>query len=687
MKILSSYENIYAGMKLVRFRVQNYKKVNDSGWVTCSDLTTFVGKNEAGKSVTLRGLSKLNPSDGQPYDGLKEFPRRRFSDEFEKQDWVASSAEFQLSADEIREMENGFPILKGIKSVIVSRHYSGKMNFEFVPNYHLADTSIGTFTTHLRKWHDIIQDVTVENGRGERIQAIKAAAMPFLQQEIKQLEGKSSTSETTDEQFNKVNNTLTPNFNETWEKETFKAVVGDLEQFRSQFQDRNQVKKAEEWVKKNMPKFLYFDRYDVIESAIDVLHFITRLKENPTDPRLRTTKCLFQHVGLDLNRITGLDPARTDKSTDELRRMADERSIRMSSASAAMTAKFSDWWEQRKHRFRYQLDGRWFRVWVSDDLDPSEIELDQRSAGMQYFFSFYLVFLVEAEGAHRNSIILLDEPGLHYHGTAQQKTVEFLEKLSKENQILYTTHSPFMIDGGHLERVRIVHEDEKDGSTRVSDDVWPNDKDALFPLQAGLGYALAQTLFYAKKQVVVEGLTDYTILKAMDEHLSSKKRTTLPRDAIITAAGGIRNLMPLASILHGNEVKMAILLDGDQAGMTKAKEVKEMLRLDCLFVSTYANKQGATIEDMFPDDLFLDAIKEAYPAVALNFDAKEQKMPSITARTSSLFKRTGAEEFEKWRPINILAEWIRSPHPKHPIPEKTAERFETLFREVNSILS
>lgn len=235
---------------MTRFRVQNYKKVNDSGWITCSNLTAFVGKNEAGKSVTLRGLSKLNPSDGQPYDGLKEFPRRRFSDEFEKHDWVASSAEFQLSADEIKEMENGFPILKGIKSVIVSRHYSGKMNFEFVPNYHLGDTSIGNFTTHLRKWHNIIQDVTVENGRGERIQAIKAAAMPFLQQEIKQLEAKSSTSETTDEQFNKVNNTLTPNFNETWEKETFRAVIGDLEQFRSQFQDRNQVKKAEEWMKK-----------------------------------------------------------------------------------------------------------------------------------------------------------------------------------------------------------------------------------------------------------------------------------------------------------------------------------------------------------------------------------------------------------------------------------------------------
>lgn len=81
----------------------------------------------------------------------------------------------------------------------------------------------------------------------------------------------------------------------------------------------------------------------------------------------------------------------------------------MSSASSVMTEKFSEWCEQRKHRFRYAIDGPFFRVWISDDLDPSEIELDQRSVDMQYFFSFYLFFLVEAEDEHRNSILLLDE--------------------------------------------------------------------------------------------------------------------------------------------------------------------------------------------------------------------------------------------------------------------------------------
>ena len=95
------------------------------------------------------------------------------------------------------------------------------------------------------------------------------------------------------------------------------------------------------------------------------------------------------------------------------------------------------------------------------------------------------MFLVEAKNSHSNSILLLDELGLHVHGTAQQKIVKFLEKLSNQNQLLYSTHSPFMIDGDHLERVRIVHNDKEDGTAKVSEDVWPKDKDSLFPLQAG----------------------------------------------------------------------------------------------------------------------------------------------------------------------------------------------------------
>src|SRR5438552_11765219 len=91
-------------MQMSRFRVQNYKKIQDTGWVNSARITTLVGKNEAGKSAIFRGLSKLNPSDNEKYSGLKEFPRRRFTTEFERHDWPVASADFTFAGDELTEL-------------------------------------------------------------------------------------------------------------------------------------------------------------------------------------------------------------------------------------------------------------------------------------------------------------------------------------------------------------------------------------------------------------------------------------------------------------------------------------------------------------------------------------------------------------------------------------------------------
>src|SRR5260370_36439498 len=81
---------------LEAFRVQNYKRIEDTGWVTCRDLTVLVGKNEAGKSAVLRGLSKVKASEGQGYGGLREFPRPRHPDEVGSRDWPAGSGRIRL---------------------------------------------------------------------------------------------------------------------------------------------------------------------------------------------------------------------------------------------------------------------------------------------------------------------------------------------------------------------------------------------------------------------------------------------------------------------------------------------------------------------------------------------------------------------------------------------------------------
>jgi len=395
---------------------------------------------------------------------------------------------------------------------------------------------------------------------------------------------------------------------------------------------------------------------------------------------------LFKHVGLDLPKMRDLgNYDRHEDFQEVVRRKLDELSIRANSASIAMTRRFSDWWEQRKHKFRYDFQGEYFRIWASDDLDPSEIELDQRSYGMQYFFSFYLVFLVESEGAHENAVLLLDDPGLHLHGTAQAKVVEFLRKLSASNQVLYTTHSPFMIDVDHLECARAVYEDE-DGTTKVSEDVWPRDKDTLFPLQAALGYNVAQGLFVSKRQLIVEGITDLWILKALGVILEHKGLPGLRSDVVIVPAAGVTKLLPLASMLLGHGVEVAVLLDGDEPGRRYGEKLTARLlkgqERRCLFVGDFCDGPGEELEDLFPEEYYLSAVRQAYPDVRLSFTKEEKEMASVTKRVGALFERRGVR-FEKWRPAQIIRDQILKS--MEDVPEAALQGMQKISAAVNEL--
>lgn len=673
-------------MRMQKFRVQNYKKIEDTDWVECGDITTFVGKNEAGKSALFKGLSKINPSEGEKYDGLKEFPRRRYASEFKQKDWPVSSVVFKLDDNDVNALTEVCSALGKVSEVVVTRFYSNKYTIKFKPESSIPGLSVKSYLDSLNDWKTIINNAKAPEGQGERLGQIKTAINDILTPTIQSLEKKFSLDTIDTSTVQKVSDTLTSNLNEEWEQNLFNKIVDKNNKFLETTKIADEVDKATDWVLENMPQYIYFDRYDMIDSAIHIDEFIRKINDDPDEPRLRITKCLFQHVGLDIEEISALDPNDEKKTVKSLRRMADERHINMSSASAVMTEKFSNWWEQRKHKFRYQVDGQLFRVWVSDDLDPSEIELDQRSAGMQYFFSFYLVFLVEASDAHKNSILLLDEPGLHYHGTAQRKAVKFLQKISKDNQLLYTTHSPFMIDGDRLNDVRIIYEHKEKGHTLVSSDVWPDDPDSLFPLQAGLGYSLAQTLFYSKYNFVVEGITDYSILKAMNELLGRKKMKTLDSDIVITPSGGTRNMMPLASMLIGNKLKLAVLLDGDQPGIQKEKQLKEKLLVNCLLVSSFVGKENAETEDLFPEEFYMKALKEAYPNKEVQFNEKENSIICFTERIEKVFERLKLGDFEKWRVANVLIDWIQKDSGENKISNDTCKTFEKIFTKVNELL-
>jgi predicted ATPase len=672
-------------MRLERFRVQNYKKVRDSGWITVRTLTVFVGKNESGKSALFRGLSKLNPSDGAKYDALKEFPRRRYTDEFAREDWPVASAEFALDDSEHQELQKLCPELSAVTHVRCTRYYNWRLVVEFEPPPDVRPVTRGEFADVLEQVQQEIQGLIAPEGKGEALGAMKQTLDRSLGQLRNQQAARPADEGAPKTELQQAATTIGQQANEDWQRDLLAQSRERAQQLVGRADLAERLDRARQWVEQHLPKFVYFDRYDVIDSAIHLPSFAQQCNQTPLPPKVRTTRCLFEHVGLDVHRLASLGQHQPGQGPDDqIRRLVDERAIHFSSASNAMTQKFQDWWEQRRHQFRYQADGDYFRIWVSDDLDPSEIELDQRSQGMQYFFSFYVVFLVETKRSHANSVLLLDEPGLHMHGTAQAKIVKFLERLASENQTLYTTHSPFMVGGDHFERVRVVYEDEE-GTTRVSEDVWPRDKDSLFPLQAALGYGLVQTLFLAKRQLIVEGLTDFWLLKALDQALRASGRPALRHDVALVPSGGLSKLFPLASMLVGHEVEVVALLDGDEPGRRAGQKlVEKLLGGDngrCVFIGDFTPGPQAELEDIFPESEYLAAVAEAYGQPSLSFGSEEASITGVVEKVKALLERLGLGELEKWRVAQVLRDRILTDPGR--VSAEVLDRAEAIFRAVN----
>jgi AAA ATPase domain len=245
------------------------------------------------------------------------------------------------------------------------------------------------------------------------------------------------------------------------------------------------------------------------------------------------------------------------------------------------------------------------------------VPFDQRSKGFIWFFSFLVWFdAVQSRAATDDSLILLlDEPGLNLHALAQADFMAYIRTLSAQHQIIYSTHSPFMVDGARLEDVRVVEDRIKEG-TRVSGELAGSSDESLFPLQAALGYSIAQNLFIAKKNILIEGPADLIVLQHMAALLEADGRQGLG-DAILVPVGGLDKLATFVALLGSNKLKIVVL--HDRAG-TPHQKLEDLIRqklierkrvLDfSLFLDTPANE--ADIEDLLPIDLYVAAFNQAY---------------------------------------------------------------------------
>ena len=670
-------------MKAIRFRVQNYRNIDDSDWIELEKVTAFVGRNESGKTSLIKALHKFNPATTEPYDAQREFPRDRYtrdyvSSESNGEDWPVCSVEFEISEElriEIGRLLGGEE--ESPEKVIAVRYYDGIISFEYVPAIEekpLAPDpvldALDAFASSARRLSapDPSQE---EDTAGQRAELTNWATC--CKDELKaigDLRGDEGTTQLTKirEEVEHKSTPQTASMVETLQK----VIEPILDATRKP----SVIHQINDKIKRNLPVLIYFENYGILDSAIWLPRFLEDLGNAPNDSRVRTINSMFKHVGLDANDITGLGKSKSRRSledgneptpediADDQKRV-EERAIKLNSASIDISKRFSDWWSQRRHKIRYHADGDYFRIWIADDRrEDVEIELEARSKGFQWFFSFYLVFLVESEGGYKNAILLLDEPGLHLHPTAQQELIAFFEKLSETNQLAYTTHSPFLIDGEHLHRVRPVTEDDT-GHSRITAETWPEDRETIFPLQAGAGYAMIRGLFQHQKNVLVEGMTDFYYLQALSQQCARSGRTALSDDIYITPCGGTKNVGYLASLFLGHKARPLVLLDGDDAGRVRRnalmKELYAGQNSGVIMLDDVLNRSGqeVEIEDIIGEALIIPGL-EAVLGRTFQLDQGDRLVGSLPSQIKAAAKRQKIDLPEGWKAsiaLHLVSSW------------------------------
>lgn len=688
-------------LKAVRFRVQNFRNIDDSGWIPMERVTALVGRNESGKTALLKALHKFNPAVPEPYNAQREFPRDRYTRDFkDPADWPCCSVAFEI-ADPVRgELKNLLGGTKVPKEAVCTRYYDGSLRVEFDPAMRADTLAPDPVVAALKKFAAAARRLEAPKPEQEsETQALRTALASWAWEAEKEVKlHVNLRSEVGAELLSKLRKEAEGHARpETAAMlETLQAVI---DRVLTKAQAADPLEQASAVIQRRIPVFIYFETYGILDSAIYLPRFLQDLERTPDDSRVRTVNALFKHVNLTAQEITDLgreraQQARTqnEKPTEEMIAQDQERKearvIKLNSASLDITERFNEWYGQRRHTIDYQADGDYFRIWVADDRRPGvKIELEERSKGFQWFFSFYLVFLVESSEGHKDAILLLDEPALHLHPTAQQELITFFERLSGDNQLIYTTHSPFLIDGEHLHRVRPVTEDET-GRSRISVEAWPSDRETIFPLQAAAGYAMVRGLFQHKDNVLVEGMSDYYYLHALGAQCRASDREAVPDTIYITPCGGTRLVGHIASLFLGQEIRPLVLLDGDEAGRARQDAlIKELYsgHTTAILMLDDALGQAGTdteIEDILGEEILLPGVGVAI-GQSVRLNAADRSAGSLPSQIKSWAQRRKVDLPDGWKAtaaMHLVSEWAEQ---ATRLPDEVLDRAARLFRAIN----
>jgi predicted ATP-dependent endonuclease of OLD family len=651
---------------LVKAQVWKYKSIEDSTLVSISEaVTVLVGKNESGKTAFLEALYKALPlNNDKTFNIIEDYPRR---------DLVRYRPKHEAG-----EVQNVVEL-----TFLINPTLAKKINDEvFDGEEVIAKGSTFTRTASYGNKSSI----------GFHIDRLKS-----LNVFRKSLEG----VEFVDDIF--ANATKLDDVVTKIEKRDL-ALDSELAVFAKRWRDRALEMTQSGWglvdgyiwkkyLQPVLPKFLYFDDYKLLEGKINL-------------PTLFQKQTAQQLSGSDETALGLLELAGT--TTQEL--MTDDgyetAKAKLEAIGLDITQKIFSFWTQNQDldvEFDVKADskdippynsGANLYIRIKNRRHGVTIPFDQRSKGFIWFFSFLVWFNSVQSRANTSDklILLLDEPGLNLHALAQADFLAYIYDLSLQHQIIYSTHSPFMVDSARLDDVRVVEDKVKVGTT-ISSELAGSSDDSLFPLQAALGYSIAQNLFIAKNNVLVKGPADLIILQHMSALLETEGKG-LVTDAVLVPVGGLDKLSAFISLLGSSKLNLVVLHDRASTPHQKLEDLISQKLIPKKRVLDYSmfleTVNEADLEDLLPLALYVDAFNTAYSSELKNILLKVEDLgrhPRLVERIN-IWLKSKKIALRKDGGYNhyLVAQSILPKLTAINLKQEDQKPFELLFKRVNSTL-
>ncbi|OAT32960.1 hypothetical protein M975_1399 [Buttiauxella brennerae ATCC 51605] len=670
-------------MKLVSVNVGPFRSINEPQEVSIdSDVTVIVGMNEAGKTVFLKALHKSNDALGKEvFNVTDDYPRkdltaykRRHADDPDS----AVTLTYAPTDEEINKV-----------NAALNTEIAAGFTFKLIRNYD----------------NKTIVNIDVSD---------KLA--------LKKLANNSNLSDAAKEILNTSNGirtALKKLLDIATDNDSDKSIIDSL---------KNRVAAADTasgWdqicsydayslFKTYIPKFLYFSDYDILPGKLNLADLKQRVAAAAADPVNAHKQIEPKHKAvIALLRMAGVDLEDFDNNTSY-----EELKSQIEAVSISLTDQVLEFWKQNED-LEVEIDIR------PDSSDASPFNngpniylriknrrhrgvstpFDQRSRGFIWFFSFLVWFdsvqhQIDPNGrnSQKQLILLLDEPALALHALAQTDFLNYIDNLSKDHQVVYTTHSPFMVHSNRLHQVRVVEDKIKKGTT-ISDNLSGSDPRTIFPLQAALGWNLAQNLFVTKYNLLVEGISELSILQVMSKIVESKGHSGLISNATIVPVGGLSNVATFVSLLGANGLNITILHDYNGKPDQKLESLiqQKLLKKKSVFNFSQFRDLNMIGKDSIPTDVEDLLDPEFYLNIFCDVYKKELSGSKIEYKDLPAGDRI-VQRIEKYLAVNSIK--IRpsggynhyavaaafATHDHDNISENTIKIFTEVFREVNNSL-